>query len=143
MIALSEHGNAVSWWQECGDVVPAWLEQYLELEQAASLIRTYQVQVVPGLLQTEDYSRALIRSGHLEAEDAEVERRVELRMARQRVLHREDPVRLWAVIDEASLRRPVGGTAVTRAQIRHLIEASHLPNVHIQLLPLTVGARAT
>jgi transcriptional regulator with XRE-family HTH domain len=142
MIALAEHGNAVSWWQDFADVVPAWLEQYLELEQAATLIRTYQVQVIPGLLQTEDYCRAIIRSGRPEAPDRDVERRVELRMARKQVLHRAEPVRLWAVIDEASLRRPVGGRAVMRAQIRHLLEAAELPNVKIQVLPLSADARA-
>jgi Domain of unknown function (DUF5753)/Helix-turn-helix domain len=142
MIALAEYGNAVSWWQDYADVVPAWLEQYLELEQAASLIRTYQVQVIPGLLQTEDYCRAVIRAGRLEAREEEVERRVELRMARQQqVLHREEPLRLWAVLDEASLRRPVGGAKVMQAQIRHLIEAAQLPNVKIQVLPLSADAR--
>jgi transcriptional regulator with XRE-family HTH domain len=143
MLALAEHGNAVSWWQDHADVVPAWLEQYLELEQAATLIRTYQVQVIPGLLQTEDYCRAIIRSGRRDPHDAEIERRVELRMARQQAaLHRDEPVRLWAVLDEASLRRPVGGTAVMRAQIRHLLEAAQLPSVKIQVLPLSADVRA-
>jgi hypothetical protein len=142
MMALAEYGNTVSWWQDYGDVVPAWLEQYLELEQAATLIRTYQVQVIPGLLQTEDYCRAIVRSGHPEAHQVDIERRVELRMARQQVLHRDEPLRLWAVLDEASLRRPVGGTAVMRAQVRHLLEAAQLPNVKIQVLPLSADARA-
>jgi transcriptional regulator with XRE-family HTH domain len=91
MLALAEHANAANWWQEYAEVVPCWLEQYLELEQAASLIRTYQVQVIPGLLQTEDYSRAIVRLGRPDAPEAEVERRVELRMARQRILHRDEP----------------------------------------------------
>jgi transcriptional regulator with XRE-family HTH domain len=142
LLALAEHANAASWWQEYADVVPAWLEQYLELERAAGLIRTYQVQVIPGLLQTEDYCRAIVRSARPDAPDDEIERRVELRMARQQILHRDDPVRLWAVIDEASLLRPVGGTAVMRAQLRYLIEAARLPNVNIQILPLSAGAHA-
>jgi hypothetical protein len=120
-------------------VVPGWLEQYLELEPAASLIRTYQVQVIPGLLQTEVYARAVVRLGRPDAPQAEVERRVELRMARQHILCREEPTRLWAVIDEASLRRPVGGPAVMRAQVQHLIEASRLPHVNLQVLPLGAG----
>jgi transcriptional regulator with XRE-family HTH domain len=136
MLALAEHANAASWWQEYADVVPGWLEHYLELERAATLIRTYQAQVIPGLLQTEDYCRAVVRSGRHHAPAAEMERRVALRMARKQILYREDPVRLWAVIDEASLRRPVAGAAVMRAQVRHLIETARLPNVNIQVLPL-------
>jgi transcriptional regulator with XRE-family HTH domain len=139
MLALAAHANAANWWQEHADVVPGWLEQYLELEPAASLIRTYQVQLVPGLLQTEDYARAVVRLGRPDAPEAEVERRVELRMARQRILHRDEPTRLWAVIDEASLRRPIGGPTVMRAQVEHLIEASRLPHVNLQVLPLGAG----
>ncbi len=142
MLALAEHANAGGWWQEYADVVPAWLEQYLDLERAASLIRTYEVAYIPGLLQTEDYARAVLRSGYPAALDAEVDRRVELRLARQRVLRADAPVRLWAVIDETALRRPVGGGAVMRAQIAHLIEASRLPHVNIQVLPLSAGGHA-
>jgi transcriptional regulator with XRE-family HTH domain len=139
MLALAEHANAGSWWQEYADVVPVWLEHYLDLERAASLIRTYEVAYIPGLLQTGDYARAVLQSGYPEAE---VERRVELRLRRQQVLHRDDPVRLWAVIDETALRRPVGGTAMMRAQIAHLIEASRLSHGNIQVLPLSTGGHA-
>jgi transcriptional regulator with XRE-family HTH domain len=142
MLALAGHANAGSWWQGYADVVPAWLEHYLDLEPAASLIRTYEVAHVPGLLQTGDYARAVLRSGHPAVSAAEVERRVELRLHRQHVLRRSEPVRLWAVIDEAALRRPIGGAAVMRAQIAHLIEASRLPHVNIQVLPLSVGGHA-
>jgi hypothetical protein len=143
MLVLAELANSGSWWQEYADVVPGWLEQYLELEQAASLIRAYQAQVVPGLLQTEDYARAIVRLGRSDGPDTEVERRVALRMARQQILHREEPVWLWAVLDEASLRRPVASAAVMRRQIRHLIEISQLPNVRLQVLPLDVGGHAS
>jgi transcriptional regulator with XRE-family HTH domain len=139
MLALAEHANAGSWWQEYADVVPGWLEHYLDLERAASLIRTYEVAYIPGLLQTADYARAVQRSVHHEAPEAEVERRVELRLRRQQVLHRDDPVRLWAVIDESALRRQVGGTAVMQVQIAHLIEVSRLSHVNIQVLPLSAG----
>ena len=139
MLALVEHTNAESWWQEYADVVPAWLEDYLDLEQAATLIRAYEVAYVPGLLQTEDYARAVLWSGRAAAPDMDVDRRVQLRMRRQQALHRAEPVRLWAVIDETALRRPVGGGAVMRAQLRHLIEASRLPHVNIQVLPLSAG----
>jgi len=139
VLALAEHANVGSWWQEYADVVPGWLERYLDLERAASLIRTYEVAYIPGLLQTADYARAVLRAVHHEAAEAEVERRVELRLRRQQVLHRDDPVRLWAVIDETALRRPVGGTAVMQAQLAHLIEVSRLSHVNIQVLPLSAG----
>jgi transcriptional regulator with XRE-family HTH domain len=139
MLALARQANAASWWQDYADVVPGWLEQYLELEHAAGLIRSYQAQVIPGLLQTEDYARAIVRAGRPDAPEAEVERRVALRMARQRILHRDEPVRLWAMLDEASLLRPIGGPRVMRAQIRHLIEMARLPNVKLQVLPLDAG----
>jgi transcriptional regulator with XRE-family HTH domain len=142
MLALAEHASAGSWWQDYADVVPAWLEQYLDLERAASLIRTYEVAYIPGLLQTGDYARAVLRSADPAAPDAVTERRAELRLARQRVLRADVPARLWAVIDETALRRPVGGGAVMRAQIAHLIEASRLPNVNIQVLPLSAGGHA-
>ena len=117
---------------------PGWLEHYLDLERAASLIRTYEVAYIPGLLQTADYARAVLRSGH-QGPETEVERRVELRLRRQQVLYRDDPVRLWAVIDETAMRRPVGGTAVMRGQIAHLIEVSGRSHVNIQVLPLSAG----
>ena len=139
MLALVEHTNAESWWQEYADVVPAWLEDYLDLEQAATLIRAYEVAYVPGLLQTEDYARAVLWSGRASAAGMEVERQVQLRLLRQQILYRAEPARLWAVIDETALRRPVGGGAVMRAQLRHLIEASRLPHVSIQVLPLSAG----
>jgi transcriptional regulator with XRE-family HTH domain len=142
LLALARHANAVGWWQEYADVVPAWLEHYLDLERAASLIRAYEIAYVPGLLQTADYARAVLRSGHPDAPEAEVERRVELRLRRQQVLHRDDPVRLWAVIDEAALRRPIGGSAVMRAQLAHLIEVSRLSHVNIQVLPLSADWHA-
>jgi transcriptional regulator with XRE-family HTH domain len=137
MLALAKHANTEGWWQEYADVVPAWLEHYLDLERAASLIRSYEIAYVPCLLQTVDYARAVLRSGHPDAPEAEIERRVELRLRRQQVLHRDDPVRLWTVIDETALRRPVGGSAVMRAQLAHLTRVSRLSHVNIQVLPLS------
>jgi transcriptional regulator with XRE-family HTH domain len=139
MLALVEYTNADGWWQEYADVVPAWLEDYLDLERVATLIRAYEVAYVPGLLQTEDYARAVLWRGHPATRGMDAERRVQLRLRRQQVLHGAEPARLWAVIDETALRRPVGGGAVMRAQLRHLIEASRLPNVNIQVLPLSAG----
>jgi transcriptional regulator with XRE-family HTH domain len=142
LLELAEHASADSWWQAYGDVVPAWLEQYLDMERAACLIRAYNAQCVPGLLQTRDYARALLRSVLPGAPEEEIERRAELRLLRQRVLQGPDPARLWVVIDEAALRRRIGGEAVMRVQIARLIEASRLPNVRVQVLSFSAGGHA-
>ncbi|MQA87464.1 MAG: helix-turn-helix domain-containing protein [Streptosporangiales bacterium] len=142
LLTMAEQANAAGWWQEYGDVLPGWFESYLGLEQAAAVIRTYEVQFVPGLLQTEDYARAVVRLGHSDAPEAEVERRVRLRMERQQILHRPDAPKLWAVIDEAVLRRELGSTATMRTQLQHLIEVCALPNVTVQVLPFSVGGHA-
>ncbi|RLL65602.1 DUF5753 domain-containing protein [Streptomyces phytohabitans] len=140
LLALTEQANTCGWWQEFEDVVPGWLHTYLGLEQTADVIRGYEVQFVPGLLQTEDYARAVIDLGHADASEDQRERRVELRMRRQRILHGPRPPHLWCVIDEAALRRPVGGPDVMRAQLRHLVEVCELPHVTVQLLPFRAGA---
>lgn len=143
LLALADPARAGGWWREYGDAVPSWLEQYLDLEQAASLIRTYEVEVVPGLLQTEDYARAVIGQVCPDASAEETDRRVALRMARQRMMFADERVRLWALIDEASLLRPAGEAGVMAAQVRRLVEAARLPNVTLQVLPLSVGARVS
>ena len=112
----------------------------MDLESAATLIRTYEGQLVPGLLQTEDYMRAVIAGAHLDELAEEAERRVALRMARQTLLTRPDAPRLWAVIDEAALRRPVGRPEVMRGQLERLIDATKLTNVVLQILPFGAGA---
>ncbi|MBV9381997.1 MAG: helix-turn-helix domain-containing protein [Streptosporangiaceae bacterium] len=142
LLELARHANASGWWSEYREVVPSWLEPFLGMEQAATLVRAYEPQFVPGLLQTEDYARAVTRICYPAAPDGEIERRVALRMCRQLALRRDDPLRLWAVLDEAVLRRPAGGSATMNAQIRHLAEAARLPNVKLQVLPLSVGGHA-
>jgi DNA-binding XRE family transcriptional regulator len=139
-LTLAREANTPGWWQHYGDVLPSWFRTYVDLEQAATLIRTYEGQFVPGLLQTDDYMRAVVRGAHLEESSDEVGRRVRLRMARQILLTREGPPRLWAVVDEAALRRPVGGKEVMRGQLERLIEATKLPNVTLQILPFASGA---
>jgi hypothetical protein len=140
-LVLTREANAPGWWQRYGDVLPPWFRTYVDLESAATLIRTYEGQFVPGLLQTDDYIRALVHGAHLESAE-EVGRRVRLRMARQTLLTREDPPRLWAVVDEAALRRPVGGREVMRGQLERLLDASKLPNVTLQVLPFGAGAHS-
>jgi transcriptional regulator with XRE-family HTH domain len=144
MLALSRHGSAPGWWACHGDAVPAWVKPYLGLEQAARLIRSYDVQFVSGLLQTPDYARAVfgLRSGSAGSAGERAERQLAVRMRRQEILHRADPPHLWAVIDEAALRRPVGGTAVMRAQVEHLLEMNQLRHVNIQVLPFRAGSHA-
>jgi transcriptional regulator with XRE-family HTH domain len=139
-LTLAQEANAPGWWQHYGDVLPQWFRTYVDLESAASLIRTYEGQFVPGLLQTDGYMRAVVQGAHLEDSGDELGRRVRLRMARQTLLTREQPPRLWAVVDEAALRRPVGGREVMRGQLERLVEATKLPNVTLQVLPFDSGA---
>lgn len=139
---LMARANSRGWWHSYADLVPEWFELYVGLEEAASVIRSYEVQFIPGLLQTEDYARAVIRLAHASAAPEEIERRVRLRMARALLLHRSEPPALWAVIDEAALRRPLGGPTVMRAQLEHLLEASKLTNVTIQVASFARGGHA-
>jgi len=139
-LVLAREANAPGWWHHYGDVLPQWFRAYVDLESAATLIRTYEGQLVPGLLQTEDYMRAVVGGGHVGDLPEEAEHRVKLRMGRQLLLERADAPRLWAVVDEAALRRPVGGREVMRAQLERLMEATKLPNVTLQVLPFGVGA---
>jgi DNA-binding XRE family transcriptional regulator len=140
LLTLAREANTPGWWQHYGDVLPAWFRIYVDLESAASLIRTYQGQFVPSLLQTDDYIRAVVRGAHLGESGEEVGRWVRLEMARQTLLTREQPPRLWAVVDEAALWRPVGGREVMRGQLERLIDATKLPNVTLQVLPYDSGA---
>jgi transcriptional regulator with XRE-family HTH domain len=142
LVDLAREANAPSWWSRYSDLVPPWVRAYIDLESAASLIRTYQDQLVPGLLQTEDYLRAVIAGAHLGDTAEDAERRVALRMSRQALLERTDGFVLWAVVEEAALRRPVGGPKVLRAQLERLIEATALPTVILQILPSRVSAHA-
>ena len=139
-LLLTREANHPGWWQHYGDVLPRWFRTYVDLESAATLIRIYEGQFIPGLLQTDDYMRAVVQGAHLEESAEELGRRVRLRLARQTLLTREQPPRLWAVIDEAAMRRPVGGREVMRGQLERLIEAAKLPNVTLQVLPFEAGA---
>jgi hypothetical protein len=142
LLALANAASVPGWWHRYGDVLADWFQPYLGLEEAASIVRTYEVQFVPGLLQAPGYARAVITAGHPDASAAEIDRRVAMRMARQKVLTRSAPPRLWAVIDEAALRRPIGGTDVMRAQLRALIEKIKLNNIIAQVMPFRSGAHA-
>lgn len=127
------------WWHTYRDVMPDWFAAYLSLEQAALQVRAYENEFVHGLLQTEEYARALLGAGNPHAPSEATERRVALRMRRQELLTREAPPRVWVVMDETVLRWPVGGAAVMRAQIDHLIEVNRLPHVTVQIMPFANG----
>jgi hypothetical protein len=141
MLLLARNANSQGWWAKFDDVMPDWFETYVGLEQATSLIRSYELQFVPGLFQTEEYARAVTVLGHRSASPAEIERRVSLRIKRQQLLTGPEP-RVWAVIDESALRRPLGGSDVMRAQLRHLIEVAELPQVTLQLMPFDRGGHS-
>jgi len=140
--ALAQRANNPGWWHDYSDILPSWFEAYVGLEEVATQVRAYEVQFVPGLLQSEDYARAVTLLGHDSATPREIERRVRLRMARQEVLNKADPPNVWAVVDEAVLRRPVGSAAVMQGQLKHLIEMARLPHVTIQVMPFQVGGHA-
>jgi hypothetical protein len=141
-LALVRQANASGWWHEYGDVLPSWFETYVGLEQAASVIRIYEPVLVPGLLQTEDYTRAVVQLRHVQACANDVERRVALRMARQEFLTQPGAPDLWVALDEAAVCRPVGSWAVRRAQLQHLMEMAQRPNVTLQVVPWHVGGPA-
>ena len=139
LLGLAREANTPGWWQVYADILPNWVEPYFGLEAAASFIREYELQFVPGLLQIEEYARAVIRLGNLPSED-EVDRRTKARMSRQEILDRENPPKMWAVLDEGALRRVIGGREVMRAQLVHLIGMCDHPAVTLQILPFSAGA---
>jgi hypothetical protein len=144
LLARVREANAPGWWHSYSDVTPNWFQRYLGLEATAALIRTYEDQFVPGLLQTEDYARAVIPLGPGAAWQEEIARRVRLRLERQQVLTRPNPPKLWAVVDEAALRRPVGGARVMRDQLEALIGiVMKMPHVRLQVAARTSTSTST
>ena len=139
LLRLAREASTPGWWQNYSDILPHWVEPYFGLEAAASFIREYELQFVPGLLQTEEYARAVIRLGNAPSEE-EVIRCAEARVSRQLILEREDPPKLWAVLDEGALCRMIGGPDVMRAQLLHLIEMCDHPAVTLQILPFSAGS---
>jgi transcriptional regulator with XRE-family HTH domain len=142
LLTLAREANTPGWWHSYGDVLSTWFQNYLDLEQAAELIRTYEIQFVPGLLQTDAYARAVITLGHGTATPEEIHRRADLRMARKQMLQRDESPRLWAVLDEAVLRRPIGGKDVLREQIESLLGMCEQPSVRLQVIPFESGGHA-
>lgn len=139
-VRLAEDANRPGWWQRYHDILPGWFSMYVSLEGAASLIRSYEPHFVPGLLQTEDYARGVMKAGAIgQTRPDDIDRYVDLRMQRQELLTREDAPRLWVVLDETALRRPVGGPEVMGAQLERLLEAAERPNVTLQVAAFDRG----
>jgi transcriptional regulator with XRE-family HTH domain len=140
LVQLARDSRQKGWWHAFSDTMLPQFATYLGLESAASEIRIYEVNLIPGLLQTEDYARAVIRAGMMNSPSEDVERSVALRMARQPAVTRDDPPKVWAVMDEAALRRRVGGASLMRMQLEHLLTQAQLPNVAVQVIPFAGGA---
>lgn len=143
LITLAKEARQRDWWHTYSDVLPNPHSTFIGLEAETSSIRTYQAQLVPGLLQTEDYTRAILKATRMTTRDTdEAQRFVDVRKARQDLLYQEPAIKLWAVLDEAVLRRVIGGTAVMTAQLERLAEAAELPQVTLQVLPYAAGEHA-
>ena len=140
LVQLARDSRQKGWWHAYSDTIQPRFATYIGLESAASEIRIYEVTLIPALLQTEDYARTVITAGIVGGDRDGVERNVEVLMARQPPLTSDDPPRLWAVLDEAALRRTVGGAGLMRLQLDHLLDLSRLPNVAIQVIPFGAGA---
>jgi transcriptional regulator with XRE-family HTH domain len=137
VLILVREANRPGWWRSYEDVLPDWFQDYIGLEQAAHRIRTYETHFVPGLMQTDDYSRAVISSALPTPTLEEVERAVALRSTRKQLLTRDGAPQVWAVVEEAALRRPVGPEQVRRDQLEHLVKLGEQPHITIQVLPIT------
>jgi hypothetical protein len=140
LVQLARDSRQKGWWHAYSDTMQPQMATYIGLESAASEIRIYEVSLIPGLLQTEDYARAVIRAGMVNSPAEDIERRVSLLMARQPAVVRDDPPKVWAVLDEAALRRRVGGSGLMRLQLEHLLAQAALPNVAVQVIPFAGGA---
>lgn len=140
LLSLARESSVAGWWHNYSDVLPNWFQTYVGLEGAASHIGVYEVQFVSGLLQTEEYARAVVTSGHRTGlSTEEVDRRVALRLERQKLLLSEKAPQFRCVLDEAALRRPYGGPEVMAAQLTHLAELSELPHVTLRVMPFDTG----
>ncbi|KJK38142.1 DNA-binding protein [Streptomyces variegatus] len=139
LLKLLQRAGEPGWWQRYDKrLMPEWFDRLVGLQEAAATIRTFEIQYVPGLLQTPAYTRAVVERGLPNAPSGEVERRVELRRHRARLLSRTDAPQLWAIIDESVLLRVLGSTEVMREQLAHLVDMAERSNVTLQIVPLSV-----
>jgi transcriptional regulator with XRE-family HTH domain len=136
LLALAGQANQPGWWHQYQDVLPGWFQAYVGLEESAESIRSYDSQFIPGLLQTEDYAAAVLALGDFSMDEAE--RLVYLRKERQRRFA-SGGLRLWAIVDEVALRRPVGSPEIMRAQLEHLCDVCDQPGFALQVVPDSAG----
>lgn len=134
-LELVTQSNQLGWWHPYSDLIPKWFEDFVGLEESASRIQTYELMFVPGLLQTEEYARAVAGHGEPKPPAEDIERRVDLRSQRQKILLGPTAPKLWAIFDEAVLHRAVGGERVLRNQIDHVLEVTAQPNISVQVVP--------
>ncbi|WP_103501283.1 MULTISPECIES: helix-turn-helix transcriptional regulator [unclassified Streptomyces] len=142
LLSMARTSGLAGWWHSYHDVLPGWFPTFVGLEEAAAEIRTYEVQFVPGLLQSEEYAHAVVTSNFPELTRAEADRRVSLRMGRQKLLLSENAPRLHCVLDEAALRRAYGGAEVMRGQLQLLVQLSERDNVTLGVVPFAHGGHA-
>lgn len=141
LLELAQQAREPGWWHQYADgAIPQWFQAYVGLEAGAASLRMYDAELMPGLLQTAEYYRAFMRTDPAASDDQETERKAEVRITRQKRLTTPDAPHLWAVLNEAALRRVVGGRDVMRAQLTHLAEMTALDRVTMQVLPFAVGA---
>ncbi|MGH3763753.1 MAG: helix-turn-helix domain-containing protein [Pseudonocardiaceae bacterium] len=134
--------NQPGWWHRYTDQVADWFQDYLGLEESTSRIHTCEVQFFPGLMQTEDYAKAIASRGWSQLASQHADRQVAVRIRRQALLARPDAPKLWAIVDESVLHRPIGGKRVMMAQIEHLLELTKRPNIILQVVPLPLSGYA-
>ena len=140
LMGLAKETKARGWWHSYGDAIPEGFDVYVGLEEAASQFSWYESELVPGLLQTEDYARTVIQAGNPDADESQIEQRVQVRMARQALLTRvTDPPMLQVVLNEAILHRPIGGHKVMVRQLERLVEAGGLTTVSVRVMPYSAG----
>jgi transcriptional regulator with XRE-family HTH domain len=142
LVDMAREGHRKGWWAAYDDVLPSGFDIYVGLEAETAAIRSYEISVVPGLLQTPDYARAVIRETFPRHSADQLERLVDLRIQRQHRFDDDPPLELWAILDEAVVRRPVGGPVVMRGQLEHLLEMAARPGMTLQVLPFSCGAHA-
>lgn len=142
ILELAKQSNERGWWHRYNDLMPAWFQDYVGLEESTSRIQTYELQFIPGLMQTKAYAQAVHSKGRPEQLTEDVNRWVDLRLRRQRILHRPGAPKLWAVIDESVVHRPIGGRRVLREQLEHLLELTKLSHISLQIVPYALSGYA-